>query len=299
MTATLPLTVGLPVYNGERFLAEALDSVLGQTYGDFRLVISDNGSTDATEAICRGYATRDPRVAYLRHEVNRGASWNFNHVFEHCDTPFFRWVAADDLFPPTCFARCAEVLAAAPSSVAMCYPKTLIVDADGNPTGAYDDNLDLRLSRPHARIHRIIRTIVQANPLFGLIRSDALRATRMHGSYPSADWVLIAEIALAGEVWELPERLFYRRLHGATSRVSNPSPEEYTVFLDPSVKPVKHEGRRLLREYLAAVRHARLSPVERAECYASVTAAWTRRYAMTKEPLRRLKRVFRQPVTVE
>jgi glycosyltransferase involved in cell wall biosynthesis len=299
MTAIPPLTVGLPVYNGERFLADALDSVLGQTYGDFRLVISDNGSTDATEAICRDYATRDPRVVYLRYDVNRGAGWNFNHVFEHCDTPFFRWAASDDLFAPTCFERSAEVLAEAPSSVAMCYSKTLIIDGQGNPTGEHDDDLDLRSSKPHARIHRIIRTIVQANPIFGLIRSDALRTTRLHGSYPSADYVLIAELALAGEIWELPDRLFYRRLHGATSRVSNPSPEEYTVFIDPSVKPVKHEAGRLLREYLAAVRHGPLSPLERAQCYAAVTAAWTRRYAMSKEPLRRIKRVFRQPVTVE
>lgn len=299
MTSTPPLTVGLPVYNGERFLAEALDSILGQTYGDFRLVVSDNGSTDATEAICRDYATRDPRVVYLRHDVNRGAVWNFNHVFEHCDTPFFRWGAADDVFAPTCFARCAEVLTAAPTSVAMCYPKTLIIDEEGVPAGEYDDNLDLRSSRPHARIHRIIRTIVRGNPIFGLVRSDALRATRGHGSFPCADYVLIAEIALTGEIWEIPERLFHRRLHGGTSRLLNPGSEEYTLFLDPTVKPVRHERRRLLREYLAAVRHARLSPVERAQCYASVTAAWTLRYALTKEPLRRLQRAFRRPATAQ
>lgn len=294
MTSTPPLTVGLPVYNGERFLAEALDSILDQTYGDFRLVVSDNGSTDATEAICRDYATRDPRVAYLRHHVNRGAVWNFNHVFEHCDTPFFRWGAADDVFAPTCFARCAEVIAAAPTSVAMCYPKTLIIDEEGAPAGEYDDNLDLRSGRPHARIHRIVRTIVRGNPIFGLVRSDALRATRGHGSFPGADYVLIAEIALTGEIWEVPERLFHRRLHGGTSREQNPRPEDYTNFLDPTVKPVKHERLRLLREYLAAVRHARLSPIDRAACYASATAAWTRRYAVNKEPPRRIKRAFRR-----
>lgn len=287
MTSTPPLTVGLPVYNGEQFLAETLDSVLGQTDGDFRLVISDNGSDDATEAICREYASRDPRIVYVRHDVNRGAAWNYNHVLQHCDTPFFRWAAADDIFAPTCFARCAEVMAAAPASVAMCYPKTLVIDEHGAPSGEYDDDLDLRSTTAHRRIYELVRTIVKGNPLFGLIRSDAVRATRGHGSFPCADYVLIAEIALTGEIWEIPERLFHRRMHGGASRALNPSPEQYTLWHDPSATPVRHERLRLLREYLAAVRHARLAPVERAECYASVIAAWGRRYAAVKPSLHR------------
>jgi glycosyltransferase involved in cell wall biosynthesis len=290
------LTVGLPVYNSERFLAETLDCVLGQTYGDFRVVISDNCSTDGTEAICRDYARRDERLTYVRQDVNRGPVWNFNHVFEHCDTPYFRWVAADDLFAPTCFERCVEVLDAAPASVAMCYPTTLIVDDEGRPVAEWDDDLDLR-SKPHARIYRIVRTIVKGNTMYGLMRSDALRATRMHGSFPSADYILIAELALVGECWEIPERLFYRRVHSDSTRDTRPDPEEYTVFLDPSAKPVKYEGIRLLREYLAAVRHARLSRVERAQCYAAVVAAWIRRYAMTKEPLRKVQRALRRPAS--
>lgn len=294
MTAMVPLTVGLPVYNGAEFLSESLEAILGQTFGDFRLAISDNGSTDETAEICRSYAARDPRVEYVRQDVNRGAAWNFNAVFRRCDTPFFRWAAADDLLAPTCFERCFEVLSDAPRSVAGCYPRTLVVDADGRPTGGYDDDLDLRAAKPASRIHRVVRTIVKGNPVFGLHRSEALRATRLHGSFPSADYVLIAEIALAGELWEIPERLFHRREHAAASRAANPSAEEYTVFLDPSVKPVKRESLRLLREYLAAVSHAQLTPLQRAECYAAVAAAWTRRYAVTKEPLRKARRALRR-----
>jgi glycosyltransferase involved in cell wall biosynthesis len=294
VNATPPLTVGLPVYNGEQFLREALDSILGQTFGDFRLVVSDNGSTDATESICRDCASRDPRVRYFRYDVNRGAAWNYNNVFAHCDTPYFRWAAADDAVAPTCFERCAEVMEEAPKQVVLCYPQTLVIDADGAVVGPYHDNLDLRSPAPHARIYPIVRHMVQGNPTFGFLRSEVLRATRGHGAFPGADWVLMLEIALQGEVWEIPERLFLRRRHEAISRMPNISSAEYTTFLDPRSKPVQHERLRLLREFLAAVRHAELAPVERAECYASVAAAWARRYGSVRRPLRRLQIAVRR-----
>jgi len=72
------LTIGLPVYNGERYLAGALDSILNQDYSDFVLVISDNASIDATQDICEDYADRDDRITYVRQETNMGGAWNFN-----------------------------------------------------------------------------------------------------------------------------------------------------------------------------------------------------------------------------
>jgi glycosyltransferase involved in cell wall biosynthesis len=290
------LTVGLPVYNGERFLSESLDSILGQTLEHFRLVISDNGSIDATETICRDYARRDARIDYVRYEVNRGAAWNYNNVFRLCETPFFRWAASDDLFVPTCFERSAEVMAEAHEGVALCYAQTTIIDGAGEIIGPYDDGFDLRAPAPHARIGRIVRYMVQGNPTFGLVRAKALRATRGHGSFPGADWVLMMEIALQGEVWEIPERLFLRRRHEAISRTPTTTLAEYSRFLDPAAKPVKHERLRLLREYLAAVRHADLTPLERAQCYAAVSAAWSRRYGSIKRPLRRLEMASRRLV---
>ena len=130
--------------------------------------------------------------------------------------------------------------------------------------------------------------------MFGLARTHVLRRTRGHGSFPGADYVLLAEIALAGEIWEIPERLFLRRFHGETSRVMNPSPEEYTLWHNPSAKPVRFEAARLLREYLAGVGHAPLSPYDRIACYASVTGTWTRRYAVTRHPIRLLRRSLRR-----
>jgi glycosyltransferase involved in cell wall biosynthesis len=90
------VSIGMPVYNGEPFIREALDSLLTQTFTDFELIISDNGSTDATEAICKEYAAKDLRIRYVRHEENRGASANFWFVLNEAVGEYFMWAAADD-----------------------------------------------------------------------------------------------------------------------------------------------------------------------------------------------------------
>ena len=76
------VSVGLPVYNAEKYLRYSIDSILSQSFSDFELVISDNASDDSTESICREYAAGDPRIRYIREETNRGAIWNFNRVFQ-------------------------------------------------------------------------------------------------------------------------------------------------------------------------------------------------------------------------
>ena len=74
------VAIGLVVYNGQRHLAAAIDSLLSQTMEDFVLDISDNASTDQTEEICRSYAAADSRVRYVRHDENHGPTWNHNFV---------------------------------------------------------------------------------------------------------------------------------------------------------------------------------------------------------------------------
>src|SRR5215207_1517689 len=111
MNTDLPrVSVGLPVYNGENYLAEAIDSVLAQTYQNFELIISDNASTDSTEEICRDYAARDRRIRYFREPQNRGAAWNFNHTFELARGEYFKWVAHDDVIGPQYLARTVDQL---------------------------------------------------------------------------------------------------------------------------------------------------------------------------------------------
>ena len=91
------ITIGMPVYNGEAFIRAALDSLLGQSFRDFILIISDNASTDGTETICREYAIRDSRIRYVRQQKNLGAEANFSSVFREANTDFFMWAAVDDI----------------------------------------------------------------------------------------------------------------------------------------------------------------------------------------------------------
>src|SRR3989442_1198286 len=95
------VSIGLPIYNGERYLRQALDSLLSQAYENFELIVSDNASDDATPEICAAYAARDARIKYFRAPTNMGAVWNFNRVFELAGGEFFMWAAHDDLWHPS------------------------------------------------------------------------------------------------------------------------------------------------------------------------------------------------------
>ena len=100
------VSIGLPVYNGERYLSETIESILKQSYRNFELIISDNGSTDQTQRICKTYAAKDRRIRCVRHEINRGANWNFRYVFGLARGIYFRWSSADDLFSPDSLFCC-------------------------------------------------------------------------------------------------------------------------------------------------------------------------------------------------
>ena len=97
VAAHVPLvSIGLPVYNGEKYVRDAIDSLLAQTLVDFELLISDNASTDGTQRICEAYALRDSRVRYLRQRENIGAGRNFEFVLDRARGQFFMWAAHDD-----------------------------------------------------------------------------------------------------------------------------------------------------------------------------------------------------------
>lgn len=93
------VSIGMPVYNGERYIRQALDSLLAQTFTDYEIVVSDNASTDATGVICREYEKRDSRIRYVRQPKNLGAARNFKYVLDQA-TGYFMWAACDDVRSP-------------------------------------------------------------------------------------------------------------------------------------------------------------------------------------------------------
>ena len=95
------ITIGMPVFNGEKYLDDSISAILNQTFKKFKLIISDNASTDKTQVMCESYATKDSRILYIRHEKNKGPYWNFNYVLKQAETEFFVWNAVDDIMKPT------------------------------------------------------------------------------------------------------------------------------------------------------------------------------------------------------
>lgn len=203
------LTIGVPVYNEEAFLAEALESLMVQTRGDWVMHISDNGSTDATEEICRDAAARDPRIRYERHAVNQGSAFNWSHVLAEVKTPYVLFAAGHDRWAPT-FLEALLPLMEQPQ-VILAYPRTYPLSVEGTIGPAYDDDMtNTDLASPEARFLDIVKRLGVCNLLGGVWRTEALRQWTVRDSFAS-DNLLLAEQALLGCFVQHPEPLFYRR----------------------------------------------------------------------------------------
>lgn len=271
------VSIGLPVYNGENFLALTLDSLLTQTYQDFEIIICDNASTDATQQICRAYAESDPRVRYYRNTCNIGAAPNFNRTFKLSRGEYFKWSAHDDLCAPTFLEKCVAALDADASAV-LCCSEILYIDAAGEVIGEspYNRALATGSPRPEERFCSLMLSGCMNFTIFGLIRAEALRRTPLQGSYDAADQILLARLALLGRFHEIPEGLFFYRLHAGQSINLGHDPVAYSVWFDPANKGrILFPHWRYFAEYWKAVQEADLSLRARTYCYVEL-ARWFR-----------------------
>lgn len=245
--APVPLvSIGVPVYNGARFLSQALDSLLGQSMSNLELIISDNASTDDTEAICRAYAAKDARVRYFRQTVNIGAPQNWNFVAKQARGRYFKWSSANDFCPPDMVEKCVAVMEAG-AGVVLCYGKTCLIDEETGKREEYAHDIAVIEDLPHARFRTQSRALALNNAQSGLIRAEALRRTRYDRSYPGGDVVLMAELALQGKFVLLPDELLYRRM-GRETFSSSLTAGEIQAFFDPRAK--RGIGFRYLRRHL-------------------------------------------------
>ena len=260
------VSVGMPLYNAQRFLGETLDSILGQTFPDFELVISDNGSSDRTEEICRDYAARDARIRYYRNEVNRGAAWNHNHVFELSQGEYFKWASFDDLLAPTFLEKCVAVLDSQ-FDVVLCFTKFRDFDDYGTRIGAKSSK-SCRCATKDARFRALIYKAHTCEEIYGVIRTLVLRKTPLIGYYTSSDQNLLAELALHGRFYEVPEVLFFHRWHAASTYRLWPNHAQRWIWFDPSA-----EGRvvfpywRQCREFVSTLHRSPVDLGERLRCY--------------------------------
>lgn len=266
------VSLGVPVYNGERFLPETLASLTGQDHSNLEIIISDNGSTDATPDICREAAKEDERIRYLRYEENRGGAWNFNNSLAHAKGEYVKFACADDVLLPTFVSSCLEPLAQAGPEYVLSFPRTRLIDEAGNTLKHLDDeHLHIDQADPHERVARYLDTRA-GHILYGLMRADVYRSTRGIRPVVGPDINLTVEMACRGKFILVQEQLFLQRRHAhqvsadGADMVQWYAPGNFNRFAFPFAKSQ-------LDCYRAAL-SSPAPPTERARCGAAVTTNW-------------------------
>lgn len=253
------VSIGVPVFNGARYLEECLDSVVAQTYDNLEILISDNASTDRTPAICRAYCERDPRIRYFRQQQNIGAAANYNFLVRQATGEFFKWAAHDDVCAPDLVARCVAALEASPTAV-LAFGRTGFIDDAGEPLHGYD--VPIRWSNHETAFDRLREQLAipwtalqhMCTRQFGILRREALLRTSLIRSHPASDLVLMLELALLGGLVEVDGRLFFVRLHESSSLRANTSAGDVARWYDPrsgDLYPLRWT--RVFTGYVAAV----------------------------------------------
>ena len=246
------VTVGMPVYNGEPYVVKAIQGILDQSFEDFELIISDNASTDNTEQICLGFSDQDSRIRYYRNSTNIGAAENYNRLVRLANGKYFRWSNADDMIGRRLQELCLQALETHPDAV-LTYGRTELIDEHGQKIRAYADNLHITDDLASRRLSRYFDQVGLTNAIYGLMRTDAVLKTGLfgNGSLVAADVAFMAELILLGTFVEIPETLFYRRIHSAASSSDRSNEELQQAFWSAARSkhslPILRQTGRLLR----------------------------------------------------
>ncbi|HEY6793306.1 MAG TPA: glycosyltransferase family A protein [Kineosporiaceae bacterium] len=270
------LSVGLPVYNGERYVGQAIEALLGQTYQDFELIISDNASTDRTEEMCREYAAEDRRIRYVRQTRNLGAAPNHNLLIDLSRGELFKWASADDLYARDLLKLCVDALDADPGLV-LTHSYTAIIDDDNRVVNPMRYGLATASESASERFRSLLFGS-GGDDDGGVIRLSVLRRTPLLGSYLHSDRTIVADLALHGRFHHVPDWLYFRRDHPGRIERSSATVRSFCVTLDPRrADRRRHPAVRLVGEYplayLRMIDRAPLSSPERWACRRWL-AAW-------------------------
>lgn len=272
------VTIGVPVYNAQRYLEPTLESLLDQDYPDFELLISDNGSTDRTEEICRRFAERDSRIRYYRNDENLGAAENYNRLVALARGELFKWAAYDDMCAPSYVSSCVAALDRHPDAV-LAYPKTTIIDGDGGVVDDFEDGLDLPEAQPWRRLASFTRRWNLCNACFGLMRTAVLRQSVLIQPFVSSDVVFLADMTLRGRFVEIDERLFFRRVHKASSRQGQIPVAQIHAWFSPGRRAPRITSPRVVvfLNTIRVVLRSDLGGVARVRCLVAYVTTWTTR----------------------
>jgi len=290
------VSIGFPVYNGERYLRLALDSLLAQDHPSFEIVLSNNGSTDSTDAICTAYARQDPRIHYLSSSMNRGAAWNFNHVVNNARGKYFMWAAHDDIWRADCLSLYSNALDRDARAV-LVYCRAQPIGSEGQSIGPPYSGFANDSPSSRARFRRVLEHWELHAAIYGMFRIEALKRTRLLLSCVSADVILIAEVALQGTTIELAESCSMKRI--PDPGVAYRTRAEQLQYLNPLLtmkRPRRFLGFFVTLEAVKALTHARLDWFDIAPHTGDAAIAYLRHRASIdlKEEIHRVLAV-RQP----
>lgn len=276
------VSIGLPVYNGENYIREAIDAILSQTFTNFELIISDNDSTDNTESICREYAARDSRISYYHQAKNLGAAPNYNFVFHQAKGAYFKWLAHDDGCAADFLEKSVEVLEH-DLSIVLCYSQIKIIDRQGklmdrsDPLYGWVSSGVAKLTDDSNLLSIRFKNAIKPHPcypVFGLVRSSTLQETGLIGSYSDSDRVLLSQLALRGKFYRFDEDLLYLRRHleqSIQALASHRSQHKYTHWFDSATKDkIIFPHWRVLKELVNSIEDVSLTHQQRLSCYTAL-----------------------------
>lgn len=272
---TPKVSIGFAVYNGEPYLSEAIESILSQTFTDFELIISDNASTDHTAEICKRYAAQDGRIRYYRNATNIGGANNENLTFRLAKGEYFRWAAHDDVCAPELLARCVAVLDANPQIV-LCSTAMIKIDEKGHQLDLLSRNKSVD-PKPHVRLREMASMDHWCEESYGLIRAAVLHKTTLQQNYTDSDRTLLAELSLHGMFYQVPEALFYKRIHATMSTFVYPKWRARMAWFDPAFNLAENitcPHWLQFFHYVGVIKGAPLTAFERLRCYQYLLGRW-------------------------
>ncbi|MFA6222160.1 MAG: glycosyltransferase [Desulfomonilaceae bacterium] len=209
-----PVAIGLPVYNGEKYLAESIESVLAQDFGDFDFLISDNCSTDSTWEICNYYKSIDRRVRIHRHQRNWGSGANGEFVFKNTESKYFMWHAHDDKRESNMLGVLLKFLDTNPDYVS-CSPRLIAINDKGQPVKCINTSFLWDCDSPVERFLKCFTSYGQCHAIYGLIRRNNLeRLLPFPRLELGGDIVMALALILQGKCGQINEgaRLFRERV---------------------------------------------------------------------------------------
>lgn len=207
------VTIGIPTYERAETLGRALASALGQSHTSLEVIISDNGSRDGTEAVCRAAAAADERVRYVRHERNRGSTFNFNYLFASCRGDYVMMLADDDWLDPDYVAACVAVLRAEPTAALVGGWSQYLRDGSFVRHGVLHQH---RSPDPRVRVRDYLSRVDDNGIFYGVMPREVLERARPLPNVLGNDWLQVARIAYQGEIRTLEEVRINRDLGGTS-----------------------------------------------------------------------------------